>query len=151
MQVDPLWWDEFGVDVAYSDCPAGIMDPAMMFTAEHHEIVNIGAAAVQPVNDVMDLTLHRVSIAPGVGAAAVAGRDGFALRGGDASVFAAHIQWLAFAVQDDWGDLRVAEHPTEFAGGGHAAELQLGAPGLGAHGVDVQDRGQVRPLPAVNG
>src|SRR5437899_2726743 len=93
----------------------------------------------------------RASVAAGVGAATVAGGEGFALRWGDTSFFPADVEWLAFAVQDDRGDLRVAEHPAKFAGGGVSAELQLRSPGLAAHGFDVQDRGQVRAFPALDG
>src|SRR5882762_4158310 len=103
------------------------------------------------MNDVMHLAPYRASIATGMGAAAVAGGDGFALRGGDTPLLAAHIEWLALAVEDDGGDLRVAEHPAEFAGGGHTAELQLRTPSLAAHGLDVHDRGDVRPLAALGG
>jgi hypothetical protein len=46
-----------------------------------------------------------------VGTAAVAGGDGLALRGGDTSFLAADVQGLAVAVEYDWGDLRVAQHP----------------------------------------
>src|SRR5882757_2960796 len=101
------------------------MHHAMVFPTEHHQIVDIGSAAVQPMNNVMHLAPHRASIAARVGATAVAGGDGLALRGGDTPLLAAHIKWLALPVEDDRGDLCIAEHPAEFAGGGHAAELQL--------------------------
>src|SRR5882724_8781859 len=103
------------------------------------------------MNDVMHLAPYRASIAPGMGAAAVAGGDGFALRRGDTPLLAAHIQRLALPVQNDRGDLRIAEHPAEFTGGGHAAELQLRTPSLTAHGFDVHDRGDVWPFAAFGG
>jgi len=52
-KVNPFRWNEFGVDVAYSDFPAGIVDHTMVFAAEHHQIIDIGSAAVQPMNNMM--------------------------------------------------------------------------------------------------
>src|SRR5882724_9399651 len=103
------------------------------------------------MNDVMHLAPYRASIAPGMGATAVAGGDGLALRGGDTPLLAAHIQWLALPVQDDRGDLRIAQHPAQLAGRGVTAELQLRTPSLSAHGFEVQDRGHVRTFAALGG
>src|SRR5882724_9392153 len=122
-----------------------------VFPTEHHEIIDIGSAAVQPMNNVMHLAPYRASIAPGMGATTVAGGNGFALRRGDTPLLAAHIQRLALPVQDDRGDLRIAQHPAQFAGGGHTAELQLRTPSLAPHGLDVHDRGDVWPFAALGG
>jgi len=86
------------------------VDGAVVFAAEHHEIVDIGSAAVQPMPDVVYLAPDWGSVASGVGAAAVAGGDGFALRGGDTPLLPAHIQRLTISAEHDRGDLRVATH-----------------------------------------
>jgi len=50
------------------------------------------------------------SVTAGMGTAAVAGGDGFALRGGDTPLLPAHIQRLTISAEHDRGDLRVATH-----------------------------------------
>jgi len=86
------------------------VDDAVVSAAEHHEIVDIGSAAVQPMPDMVYLAPEWGSVAAGMGAAAVTGGDGFALRGGDTPLLPANVQRLTVPAQDDGGDLRVAEH-----------------------------------------
>src|ERR1700754_4928267 len=150
-RVEPFRWNEFGVDVAYSDFPPGVVDDAMVFTAEHHKIVDICSAAEQPMNNMMHLTPPRTAIATGVGATTITGRDRFTLRRGHTPFLATHVQWLALAVEDDRGDLRVAQQPAQLGRGGRATELQLGATGLGAHGLEVEDRADVRAFATLGG
>src|ERR1700754_5115286 len=98
------------------------------------------------MNNVVDLAAAGVSVAAGVGAATVTGGDGFALREGHTPFLPAHIHRLTIPAEDDGGDLRVAEDPAQLGGGGVPAELQLRTPGLSPHGLEVEDRRDVRPL-----
>ena len=43
--IQPSWRNEFRVAVAYSYYPAGVVDHAVVFATEHHEVVDIGFAA----------------------------------------------------------------------------------------------------------
>jgi len=47
------------------------VDDAVVSAAEHHEIVDIGSAAVQPMPDMVYLAPEWGSVAAGMGAAAV--------------------------------------------------------------------------------
>jgi hypothetical protein len=51
------------------------MNLIMVSTTQHHQIVDIGPTTVLPLDHMVHLAPTRWSIAAGVGAAAVAGRD----------------------------------------------------------------------------
>src|SRR5882757_4356636 len=122
-----------------------------MGTAQHHQVVDVGSSAVNPVNDVVHLAPVGGFVAARVGAAPVAGGDRLALGRGDTPLLAAHIQRLPVATQHHRSDLGVAHQPAQIGRRGGTAELQVDASGLGALGFEVDDRADVRPLPTLGG
>src|SRR5882757_6711731 len=149
--VVPFWWNELRLAVAYSDGPFGVVDDVVVGMAQHHQVVDVGSSAVNPVNDVVHLAPVGGFVAAGVGAASVAGGDCFALGGGGTPLLAADVDRLAVATQNHWGDLRVAQQPAQLGGGGHPTELQLHSPGLVLLGLEVDDRADVRAFAAFGG
>src|SRR5882757_11542057 len=101
--VVPFWWNELRLTVAYSDGPFGVVDDVVMGTAQHHQIFDIGSSAVNPVNDVVHLAPVGCFVAPGVGAAPVAGGDRLALRRGDTPLLPADVDRLAVATEHHGG------------------------------------------------
>ena len=71
----PVRWDEPRYPGGHVDPPLGVVDLIMMSTAQHDQVVDVGGAAVLPLDHVVHLAPARWSITPGVGAAAVAGGD----------------------------------------------------------------------------
>jgi hypothetical protein len=54
------------------------VDVIMVGATEHDQVVDVGSAAVLPLDHMVDFAPARWSIAAGVGAAAVSGGDGAA-------------------------------------------------------------------------
>ena len=75
---------EFGVFVrCQSHHPAAVMDDSVMVVAKRHAVVAVGAAAVDPVPDVMDVGPAFRSIAAGERAALVAQQHGLSCCAGE--------------------------------------------------------------------
>ena len=72
--------------------PAALVDRPMMGSAQQHQVVQIGGAAVQPVPQMMRVTPGKGPLAVGEDTAAVPDREGAALGGGDDPAGPAHIQ-----------------------------------------------------------
>ncbi|MEJ3653682.1 hypothetical protein WEH80_11925, partial [Actinomycetes bacterium KLBMP 9759] len=86
------------------------MDLPVVDSAQHHEVVDLGGAAVFPGDDVVDFAPARWAVA--AGASPVAGGDGPAHPVWDGSGCSADVEWFAFAAQHDGDDCGVAgEHP----------------------------------------
>src|SRR5690606_847852 len=78
-----------GVEV---DAPVSFVDFAVVVSAEQEQVVDVGAAAVPPGQEVVGVGPGGGGGAAGPAAAAVAGLQGFAHPGGDEAVVASDLQ-----------------------------------------------------------
>jgi len=53
LTIDPFGWDEFGLAVAYSDNPAGVVKESVVESTQHNHVVDIGATAVFPFQNMV--------------------------------------------------------------------------------------------------
>ena len=91
-----------------ADLPGGVVEDAVVFAAEQDEVVEVGGAAVGPVDDVVGVAHDRWAGAAGEGAVSVAGDQGAPQGGGDQSVGAADVEDLAVGAEADRDELGVA-------------------------------------------
>src|SRR5688572_21495381 len=102
-------WEELGPSVvAEPYLPGGVVDGAVVLSAEQHEVVQGGRAAVEPVADVVGVAHHRRSGAAGEGAVAVAGHERGPDRGGDQPVGAADVEHTALGIEQDPDQVGIA-------------------------------------------
>jgi hypothetical protein len=76
----------------------------MMGSAEHDQVVQVGRAAVQPMDEMMTFAPGQRPITVREDAAAVADRQGVALRRGDDPTRPPDLQWLAGSPTKDRGE-----------------------------------------------
>ena len=76
----------------------------MVVAAEEAEVVEVGGAAVGPVDDVVGVTPAWVSSAAGDDTVSVPGDEGPSGGGGDDPGFATDIDYFRFGVPDDAAD-----------------------------------------------
>src|ERR671910_1511694 len=96
-----------------------------MVPAEQDEIVQVGGAAVGPVNAVVGVAPLGRAGAAGEGASSVADDQRGPLSGGHGAVFSADVEGHAGRVGDDAGDVGVAADPAHRLRGDRSAPTQL--------------------------
>src|SRR4051794_37088569 len=80
--IQPRRWGPEGDAVLDLDLPPVLLEVAVVEAAHEAEVVEVGAAALDPLDDVMNLGPGRGAIAAGEGAAAVPGGQREALTAG---------------------------------------------------------------------
>jgi hypothetical protein len=86
------------------ESPAALMDRPMMGPAHQDQVVQVGRAAIQPVDQMMSLTPGKGTIAAGEDTAAVAHGQGGPLGGLDDPGGPADVQGLARGATQDRGE-----------------------------------------------
>ena len=86
---------------------------AVVVSAQHHEVRELGLPAGYPVRDVVGVAHQRGPVAAGERAVPVAKDQGGPDGEGDQSLGAADVEWFASAAEDGGDDLGVTRQPPD--------------------------------------
>ncbi len=143
---EPLGWDEPGYAGGHVDRPLGVVDLIMMGATQHHQVVDVGGAAVLPLDHVVHLAPTRWSITPRMRAATVAGGDRAPDPDRDDAAGPTHIQRLTGLAQHHRDDLGITGQTAQLGRGELAAHGQHRAPRPRLQVFQGDGHGQVRAL-----
>jgi hypothetical protein len=129
LSTPPGWWPELGsaVERVEPDLPRRGVDQGVVGTAEEHEVVEAGVAAVGPVSEVVGVAGEWHPAAAGEPAVLVAQHERFPDRCRHQALGATHVEHLAQRAEDGGDDLGVAGQPAD----GGDGEVVAGVEGRG--------------------
>jgi hypothetical protein len=111
----PGWWVELGDAVAHVDAPVGMVDEAVVATAQRNTIVDAGGAVVGPVDNVVDVAPASGHGTAREGAAIITQDHCAANRRGDGAAGAPDVQWFAARAEHERDEFCVAgDAPRDF-------------------------------------